>query len=345
MKVAVVILNWNGIKFLEQFLPSVVSHNSSFSEIIVADNCSTDDSISFLQTNYPQIRIIKNDINGGFAKGYNDALKHVEAEYYVLLNSDVEVTPSWMEYIIKLMDSDKTIAACQPKIKSYSNKNYFEYAGAAGGFIDKFAYPFCRGRILDTIEEDKNQYNDEREIFWATGACMFVRAECYNLVNGFDEDFFAHMEEIDLCWRLKNRGYKIMYCPDSTVYHVGGGTLNKTSSHKTFLNFRNNLILLCKNHPPNLFVAKLLTRMVLDGIAGLKFLAAGQVSHFNAVLKAHYHFWKTLSITFKKRKQLKSEITHYTTTAVYLHSVVADFYLRGKRTFKEIDLRNRFMKS
>ncbi len=344
MKVAVVILNWNGKGFLETFLPSVVKYNAANSEIIIADNASTDDSVLFLKNNYPQLKIINNAVNGGFAKGYNDALKNVDAEYYVLLNSDVEVTPNWIENTINLMDADKTIAACQPKVKSYSNKSCFEYAGAAGGFIDKFAYPFCRGRILDTIEEDKNQYDDVREVFWATGACLFVRAQCFHLVNGFDEDFFAHMEEIDLCWRLKNRGYKIMYCPDSLVYHVGGGTLNKTSSHKTFLNFRNNLILLCKNHPPKYFFAKLFTRMIMDGIAGLKFLAAGQFSHFGAVLKAHYSFWTTIGTTFRKRKQLKKEIKSYTTTAVYLHSIVADFYLRGIKTFKEIDLKDRFMK-
>ena len=343
MKIAIVILNWNGKKFLEEFLPSVVANNSSYAQIIIADNASTDDSISFLKNNYPQIKIIRNEVNGGFAKGYNDALKFVESEYYILLNSDVEVTPDWIDSIINLMDSDKNIAACQPKIKSFHNKNYFEYAGAAGGFIDKFAYPFCRGRIFNTIEEDKNQYDDEREVFWATGACLFIRSECYHKVNGFDEDFFAHMEEIDLCWRLKNKGYKIMYCPDSTVYHVGGGTLNKTSSHKTFLNFRNNLILICKNHPPEYFYLKLFMRMIIDGIAGCKFLFTGQFSHFGAVLKAHYSFWKTLKTTFEKRKQLKSEITSYTTTAVYLHSIVADFYLRGKKTFKEIDLKDRFM--
>ena len=343
MKVAVVILNWNGKKYLEKFLPSVVSNNSSVAEIIVADNASTDDSVSFLKSNYPDIKIIQNKVNGGFAKGYNDALKYVSAEYYVLLNSDVEVTPKWIDSIIALMDNDKTIAACQPKLIDYNKRNYFEYAGAAGGFIDKFGYPFCRGRILDSIEEDKGQYNDLREIFWATGACMFVRAECFNSIKGFDEDFFAHMEEIDLCWRLKNRGYKIMYCPDSIIYHVGGGTLNKVNSHKTFLNFRNNLMLICKNHPPKYFFSKLITRMLMDGIAGCKFLLAGQFSHFFAVLKAHYCFYKSLGTTLKKRKELKKQITEYTTTAVYLHSVVADFYIRGKKTFKEIDLKDRFM--
>lgn len=342
MKVAVVILNWNGKKFLEQFLPAVLAYNSSYSEIIVADNASTDDSVSFLRENYPQIRIIINENNGGFAKGYNDALKLVSAEYYVLLNSDVEVTPAWIDPIISLMDSDKTIAACQPKIKAFHNKNLFEYAGAAGGFIDKYGYPFCRGRILECIEEDKGQYDDVREIFWASGACLFVRAECFHKVNGFDEDFFAHMEEIDLCWRLKNLGYHILFCPDSIVYHVGGGTLSKTSPKKTYLNFRNNLALICKNHPPEFFIIKFFVRMLLDGVAGLKFLFSGQYSHFTAVVKAHFSFYASLSETLKKRKQLKSEIKTYTTTAVYLHSIVADFYLRGTRTFKEIDFKERF---
>lgn len=330
------ILNWNGKKFLEDFLPSVVTHNASFAEIIVADNASTDDSLAFMQQQYPQIRVIVNAENGGFSKGYNDALKLVEAEYYVLLNSDVEVTPGWIDSVIALMDADKSIAACQPKIKAFHNKQLFEYAGAAGGFIDKYAYPFCRGRVFDTQEEDKGQYDDVREIFWATGACMFVRAECYHRVKGLDNDFFAHMEEIDLCWRLKNLGYKIMYCPQSTVYHVGGGTLNKTSPRKTYLNFRNNLLLICKNHPPQFFAIKVFFRMILDGIAGLKFLAGGETGHFNAVIKAHLHFYGMLPATLKKRKALKAEISRYTTTGVYKRSIIADYYLRGKKKFSEL---------
>ncbi|MGQ0827565.1 MAG: glycosyltransferase family 2 protein [Bacteroidota bacterium] len=343
MKVAVVILNWNNKKFLEKFLPGIITCNSSYAEIIVADNASTDDSVAFLKNNYPTVKIIQNSANGGFAKGYNDALQHVNAEYYVLLNSDVEVTPSWIDEIIQLMDNDNSIAVCQPKIKAFNRKDQFEYAGAAGGFIDKYGYPFCRGRILEFIEQDKGQYNDVREIFWATGACLFVRSECYHKVQGFDEDFFAHMEEIDLCWRLKNIGYKIMYCPDSTVYHVGGGTLSKTSPQKTFLNFRNNLILISKNHPPKFFFSKLLMRMLLDGIAGLKFLFSGQFSHFLAVIKAHFNFYGSFGRTLEKRNELKKQVLKYTTTAVYLHSIVVDFYIRGNKTFKEIDFKDRFM--
>ncbi|MES2592034.1 MAG: glycosyltransferase family 2 protein [Bacteroidota bacterium] len=343
MKVAVVILNWNGKDFLAKFLPSVISNNYSDAEIIVADNASTDDSISFLTSAYPTIKIVKNTQNGGFAKGYNDALKQIKAEYYVLLNSDVEVTANWIEPIIKLMDSDRSIAACQPKIKSYYQKTHFEYAGAAGGYIDKYGYPFCRGRIFENLEEDKGQYNDTREVFWATGACLFVRAELYHQIQGFDEDFFAHMEEIDLCWRLKNSGYKIMYCAESSVYHVGGGTLNKTSPYKTFLNFRNNLMLTFKNHPPNYFYTKLLMRFLLDGIAGLKFLLSGEFGNFWAILKAHFSFYSSFGKTLQKRKLLKLQIKGYTTTAVYRHSIIADYYLRGTKVFSDIDAKDRFL--
>lgn len=337
MKVAVVILNWNGKSFLEKFLPQVIAYNSGYAEVIVADNASTDDSVSFIRNNYPQVTIIQNSVNGGFAKGYNDALKHVKAEYYVLLNSDVEVTPRWIEPVIELMESDRDIAACQPKIRAYANREYFEYAGAAGGFIDKYTYPFCRGRIFDSYERDNGQYDDIREIFWATGACLFIRADIFHKASGFDEDFFAHMEEIDLCWRVKNMGYKIMYCPHSTVFHVGGGTLAKTSPRKTYLNFRNNLLLMCKNHDPHFFGLKLLARMILDGVAGIKFLLSGDVSHFSAVIKAHFSFYGMFSRTMKKRKVLQRQIKQYTTTAIYRKSIVVDYYLRGKKKFSELE--------
>lgn len=338
MKIAVVILNWNGKNFLEKFLPSVVSYNTANAQIVVADNNSTDDSIEFLRNNYPQITIVKNAANGGFAKGYNDALQHVKAEYYVLLNSDVEVTPNWIEPIIQLMDSDTSIAACQPKIKAYHNKNYFEYAGAAGGFIDNYGYAFCRGRIFNTLEEDKGQYNRAGEIFWATGACLFIRSECYHKMQGFDEDFFAHMEEIDLCWRLKNEGYKIMYCPSSAIYHVGGGTLDKTNPRKTYLNFRNNLYMLCKNHAPRYFYLKLFMRMVLDGIAGAKFIVSGEIGHCIAIVKAHFSFYASFGKMMKKRKALKQNIKHYTTNAIYPHNLIVSYYLKGKKKFSDLAL-------
>ncbi len=337
MRVAVVILNWNGKKWLEKFLPSVVDFNPSCSKIIVVDNASSDDSIDFLKQKYPQIEIIQHTSNEGFSNGYNKALLTIDAEYYVLLNSDVEVTANWMEPIIALMDRDKSIAACQPKIKAFGDKTKFEYAGAAGGFIDTYGYPFCRGRILNTIEEDCGQYDDEREIFWATGACLFVRAEYFHLVQGFDEDFFAHMEEIDLCWRLKNRGYKIMYSSASTVFHVGGGTLNKINPQKTYLNFRNNLQLILKNHSPNFLFFKLFFRLSLDGLAATKFLFSGQLNHSVAVLRAHKSFYFRLWKMLKKREELKTNITNYTTSAVYFNSIIADYYLRRKTTFKEID--------
>ena len=340
MKVAVVILNWNGKSFLEKFLPQVMMYNAPYSEVIVADNASTDDSISFLQQHYPNVTIVRNSMNGGFAKGYNDALKHVKADHYVLLNSDVEVTPRWIEPVIELMQSDASIAACQPKIRAYNDREYFEYAGAAGGFIDKYTYPFCRGRIFDTYEKDEGQYDDVREIFWATGACLFIRADVFHKATGFDEDFFAHMEEIDLCWRIKNMGYKIMYCPHSTVFHVGGGTLAKTSPRKTYLNFRNNLLLMTKNHDPGFFVIKLLMRMVLDGVAGMKFLLSGDFSHFNAVLKAHFSFYGMFGKTMKKRRALQKQVKQYTTTAVYRRSIVVDYYLRGKKKFSDLEERN-----
>ena len=289
-KVAVVILNWNGKSFLENFLPNVIKYSSS-AQIIVADNNSTDDSINFLKAHFPQVTLIINKVNDGFAKGYNTALKQVDAEYYVLLNSDVEVTEDWIEPIIELLDSDKNIAACQPKILDYYHKNKFEYAGACGGFIDKYGYPFCRGRLFNVLEEDNGQYNTAIEIFWATGACMFIRSKAFWKVGGFDDDYFAHMEEIDVCWRMKNCGYKIYVEPKSVVYHVGGGTLNKLSPRKTFLNFRNNLITLTKNAAPKFLFFKILYRMILDGVAAFKFLFEGSGSHFIAVIKAHFSFY------------------------------------------------------
>lgn len=335
-KVAVVILNWNGRDLLEKFLPGVLTYSSSVAEVIVADNASTDDSVVFLQSRFPNVRIIKNVVNGGFAKGYNDALKNVDAEYYVLLNSDVEVTQGWIEPVIRLMDADNSIAACQPKLLSFHNKNQFEYAGAAGGYIDKYGYPFCRGRIFDSFENDNGQYDDTREVHWATGACLFIRSSAFHKAGGLDEDFFAHMEEIDLCWRLKNAGYKVMYCAQSTVYHVGAGTLAKNSPRKTYLNFRNNLILLCKNHAHQFFWVKLFLRMTLDGIAGLKFLFSGDADHFVAVLKAHWSFYSTFFRTLQKRNQLKKEVKQYTTSAIYNRSIVVDYFIRGKKHFGEL---------
>lgn len=335
-KVAVVILNWNGKSFLDKFLPFVIKFSSE-AQIIVADNNSTDDSVQFLKNNFPQVKIIINSSNDGFSTGYNLALKQVEAQYYVLLNSDVEVTENWLEPIIALLDSNKNIAACQPKILDYHHKAKFEYAGASGGFIDKYGYPFCRGRFFNELEEDKGQYNNSAEVFWATGACMFVRAEVFWKVGGFDDDYFAHMEEIDLCWRMKNIGYQIYVEPKSHVYHVGGGTLNKLSPRKTFLNFRNNLITVTKNASSRLLFFKIFYRMILDGIAAFKFLFEGSGSHFIAVIKAHFSFYRHLPSTLKKRDKMRlmPEFKD-TTTGVYGKNIVFDHFVKGVKKYSEL---------
>ena len=336
MKIAVVILNWNGRKFLEKFLPNVIEHSADRAEVIVADNASTDDSVEFLKQNFPQIRLIQNAENGGFSKGYNDALKQVDADYFVLLNSDIEVTPNWIQPVIDLMERDPNIAVCQPKIRSYHEREKFEYAGAAGGFLDRFGYPFCRGRIFETLETDHGQYNNVREIFWATGAAMFVKAPIYKEFGGLDEDFFAHMEEIDFCWRVKNAGYKVMYCPNSTVFHIGGGTLPKQSPRKTYLNFRNNLSLLYKNlYSTELFFVFFI-RSFLDEIAAMKFLLGGNFGDFLAVHKAYFHFAKSFFKTRKKRKQQPTICKYH--TGKYDFSIVWKYFVKKQKIFEQICL-------
>lgn len=335
-KIAVVILNWNGVHFLEKFLPNVLQH-SSIAEVIVADNQSTDNSVNYLKQHFTNVKIIINSSNEGFAKGYNLALEHVKADYYVLLNSDVEVSANWIEPIIDLMEKNPKIAACQPKILDFNHKTRFEYAGAAGGMIDKLGYPFCRGRLFNVLEEDKGQYNNQMEVFWATGACLFIKADAFWKVGGFDEDYFAHMEEIDLCWRMKNIGYQIHVEPASVVYHVGGGTLNKLSPKKTFLNFRNNLITLTKNASSKGLMFKIIYRMVLDGIAAFKFLLDGNPSHFWAVIKAHISFYNFLPSTLQKRKSLhKMNGFKYSTTGVFEKNVVFEHFMHKKNTYKEL---------
>ncbi len=335
-KVAVVILNWNGKKLLEQFLPGVVRHSQNIAEIIIADNSSSDDSVLFLKEKFPEIRIIQNRVNGGFAKGYNDALNQVEAKYFVLLNSDIEVTSNWIQPVIELMETDDNIAAVQPKLMSYYEREKFEYAGAAGGFIDKYGYPFCRGRLFQSIEADGGQYDEPTEIFWATGACMFVRAKLYKELGGLDERFFAHMEEIDFCWRAKNKGYKIMFCPQSVVYHVGGATLPKKSSRKTYLNMRNNIVMLYKNLPQNRIIRVFISRLVLDGIAALKFLVDGGVSDFFAVTRAHLKFYSMLSELKKERKGK----TILAVSKVYQKNLVFEYFIMQKRKFTDLKKEN-----
>lgn len=332
---AIVILNWNGRKFLDQFLPGVIEHSKTSSTVYVADNASTDGSVAFLQQNFPEVKIIQNDENGGFAKGYNDALARVNADYFVLLNSDIEVAGNWVEPVIDLMESDKKIAACQPKILAYHDKERFEYAGASGGYIDKYGYPFCRGRLFQSLEVDEGQYDDPVEVFWATGACMFVRAKVFHELGGLDSRFFAHMEEIDFCWRAKNAGYKNMVCPQSRVYHVGGGTLPKRSSRKTFLNMRNNNIMLYKNLPARRLLPVFFARLILDGVAALKFLVDGGVKDLIAVVRAHWSFFFLIPQLNKERKHKKL----YKVSHIYRRNIVADYFLFGKKKFSQLDPR------
>lgn len=290
--VAVVILNWNGRHFLQQFLPALLSSSYGNFKVYVADNASSDDSVLFLRNNFPSVEIIINPDNGGFAKGYNLALAQVSADYFVLLNSDVEVTQHWIQPIIALMEKDRSIGACQPKLLAQKNKDFFEYAGACGGWIDSLGYPFARGRILEFLEKDALQYDDASPCFWASGAAMFVRSSVYRELRGLDEYFFAHQEEIDFCWRMQRSGYSVFVEPASVVYHVGGGTLPKGNSKKTYLNFRNNLIMLWKNMPASRLLWKLPVRGVLDFLAALKGLSGGDFGYFIAVAKAHTHFIK-----------------------------------------------------
>ena len=332
IKVAVVILNWNGRKFLEKFLPSVTK-NSIGADVIIADNASTDDSVDFMKKNYPELRLIINSSNSGYAGGYNEALAHINAEYYVLLNSDIEVGENWVMPIIEEMDKNPNIGAAQPKLIAYHQKDEFEYAGAAGGFIDKYGYPFCRGRLFNSLEKDTNQYNDNTEIFWASGAAMFVRADAYHKVGGLDNDFFAHMEEIDLCWRLQLSGYKIMAIPKSIVYHVGGGTLPKNSSRKTYLNFRNNFALLFKNLPKNRLWKVFIARLVLDGVAAIRFLTEGKYHDTLAVFRAHMYFYAHMPELIRKRKGKKL----IPVSSIYQKNIVFQFFLFGKSKFSDLD--------
>ena len=326
MKIAVVILNWNGKKLLEQFLPSVVTHSKE-ADVYVADNASTDDSVTFLKNNFPSVTIIQNSENGGYTKGYNEALKNIEADIFCLLNSDIEVTQNWLAPILDTFKNQENTAIIQPKILDYKNKTYFEYAGAAGGFIDKFGYPYCRGRIFNTVEKDKGQYNDEQTIFWASGACLFIRKNVFDKLGGFDESFFAHMEEIDLCWRAFNLGYKTQYVGHSTVYHVGGATLQNTNPKKTYLNFRNSLFTLVKNAHGNLSIL-IFTRLLFDGLAGIKFLLELKFNHLLAILKAHISFYLNFNKFLNKRKNAPKRPQYYKTT-----SIVWDYYLKNNKYF------------
>ncbi len=325
-KIAVVILNWNGVKLLEEFLPSVVEYSPE-ATIYLADNASTDSSIDFVIQNFPTVKIIVNKRNFGFAQGYNEALKEIDEEIFALINSDIEVTKDWLIPIIETFEAEPKTAIIQPKILDYKNKEYFEYAGAAGGFIDKYGFPFCRGRIFETIEKDFGQYDDEIEISWASGACFFIRSSVYRKLRGFDDDFFAHQEEIDLCWRALNYGFKIKYNYKSVVFHVGGATLQKSNPKKTFLNFRNSLLMLVKNVPKRDLILVLVTRMILDGIAGIHFIIQGNFVHFLAILKAHWSFYHLFSKNYKKRTNDQTSKYYQT------QSIVLNYYLKNGKIF------------
>lgn len=317
-KLAIAILNWNGRNWLEKFLPGVVQFSQN-ADIYVIDNLSTDDSIEFLQMYFPTVHIIENDQNYGFAGGYNEGLKSIKNEYYCLLNSDVEVTENWTEPVLELLENNAAISAVQPKILSYHNRNYFEFAGAAGGLIDNLGYPYCRGRVFDDLEEDKGQYNDETEIFWASGCCFFIRSKDFREQNGFDARFFAHQEEIDLCWRLINSGKKIFYTGKSKVYHVGGGTLNKQSAQKTYLNIRNNLSMMFKNLPFPQLILLIFFRLCLDSVAGIYFGLKQGFPHLWAVVRAHFGFYAQIPGTWKLRQKYQKPKFYQSKWLIFKH--------------------------
>ncbi len=332
--VAVVILNYNGKALLKKFLPGVIQHSPA-ARVIVADNNSVDGSKEFLAQEFPHIEIIPITSNLGFCGGYNYALEQIESDYYLLLNSDVEVTPNWLSPMVEILDRDQHVAAIQPKVLSYHKKNNFEHAGAGGGFIDALGYPFCRGRIFDFLEEDLGQYDDSIPVFWSSGACMLIRASLFKAFGGFDESFFAHMEEIDLCWRLKRAGHQVMYCGQSKVYHMGGGTLSQENPRKTYLNFRNGLMLLIKNLKPLDLVIKLHLRIILDWIAAFRFLANGQGRSFAAVFKAHFYIFTHFLTLWSKRTNAP-----YQVDLVYRGSIVFDYFISGKTKFNKLNFNN-----
>ncbi|MDR0836160.1 MAG: glycosyltransferase family 2 protein [Tannerella sp.] len=338
MKSSVVILNWNGEKLLEQFLPSVIANTpAEIAEIVVADNGSTDNSRSLLKEKFPAVKLIFLDKNYGFAGGYNKAIEFVDSEYVVLLNSDVEVTPDWIEAPLKILDNEANIAAVQPKVLSQRNKDFFEYAGAAGGFMDKYGYPFCRGRIFSEVEKDTGQYDTETDILWATGACLFIRTEVYKKEGGLDANFFAHQEEIDMCRRLRSRGYRIVYTPQSVVYHVGGATLTVENPHKTFLNFRNNLLMLYKNLSDKELKPVMRVRYWFDRIAALQFFIAGHPKNATAVFRARREFKHLKESYLEIRKTNLEKTVCHPIPEILQKSLLLQFYVKGKKRFSEIN--------
>ncbi|MGK7394456.1 MAG: glycosyltransferase family 2 protein [Candidatus Cyclobacteriaceae bacterium M3_2C_046] len=334
--ISIVLLNYNGQKYLKEFLPKVIKYSPGC-EIVVADNHSTDDSIQYIKKNHPEVVIIELEKNEGFSRGYNLALQQVEAAYYILLNTDIEVSEGWIDPAIDLMAANDHIVACQPKILAYQDHITFEYAGGAGGYIDILGYPFCRGRIFDTLEKDQGQYNDRRRIFWASGACLFIRAEVFHMAGGFDDDFFAHMEEIDLCWRLNNAGFEIYYVPSATVYHVGGGTLPASNPYKTYLNFRNSLSMLYKNTSFWQLLWKMPLRFLLDLVAAMKFLVADSPGHFKAVLKGIYDFTRMYRNNRSKKIETISFVNQYDSSQIYHFLIIIDYFIRKRKKYSQLN--------
>lgn len=331
LKTAVVILNWNGKQLLEQFLPSIVNFSAGQAEVYVADNASTDNSIAYVKEHFPTVNIVINSENGGYAKGYNDALQHIEADIYCLINSDIEVTENWLSPIFNVFKEESNTAIIQPKLLDFKDKTKFEYAGAGGGFVDSLGYPYCRGRVFNHLETDEGQFNDTSEIFWASGACFFIRSTVFHRLGGFDEDYFAHQEEIDLCWRTHNEGYTVKYVGTSTVYHVGGATLQESNPHKTYLNFRNSLLTIVKNIPRKYVMFTILSRLVLDGVAGVKFALELRPIHTWSIIKAHLSFYKNLFRFIKKRRKLQRK-EHYS-----IHKFIAwQYFILGRIKFKNL---------
>ncbi|MGY6562111.1 MAG: glycosyltransferase family 2 protein [Luteibaculaceae bacterium] len=337
-KVCVAILNYNGAQLLSTYLPSVIAHSEA--DIYVIDNASTDNSITFIQQNYPTVKLIQFSENYGFAGGYNKALKQLNYDYVILLNSDVEVSAQWITPLVNSLEENELAAAVQPKILDYKRKDYFEYAGAAGGYLDFLGYPFARGRIFNELEKDTVQYKSD-SVFWASGACFCIRKRDFESVNGFDEDFFAHMEEIDLCYRLKNRGKVILANTESTVYHLGGGTLSNTSAKKTFLNFRNSLLMLLKNDFSTWLFFKLFFRLILDGIAGIQFFVSGKFKHTLAIIQAHFNFYSKIPLFLKKRKHEKTQASkNKNTDGYYPYSIVYMHFIKKISVFSKLPRRD-----
>lgn len=333
---AVVVLSYNGKSWHEKFLPGIIAEAEGRYDVILADNASTDDTLQYVRENFPSVKTLTIARNRGFSNGYCEALKRVEAKYYILLSSDFEVTPGWFPPLLEAMQRYPGLAACQPKIRYWRDREMFEYAGAAGGFMDRWGYLFCRGRLFADLEKDEGQYNDDIEVFWASGGCLMVRADLYHKVGGLDDDLYAHMEEVDLCWRLKNAGYRIGAIGGSTVFHVGGSVISYGSPQKLYYNFRNNLVLLLKNERAGKLIWFLPIRLVLDGVAAFHYILKGQFKSFATIAKAHFHFYRSLGMWLRKRREAKKHRTHRNTCGIYPGSIVWQYFALRRKKFPQL---------